>query len=108
MSFICLFPKDRPARATRLGARENNNLPCKIVIDKSAANTLVIKDINPMLTECGWPISLGMVRNKHLNGVIEQARRFIKHRVKPMLGFKSFASASEPAIRRPVMPAGCP
>ena len=34
-----------------------------------------------------------MLQNKYLNNIIEQDHRFIKKRTKPMLGFKSFASA---------------
>ncbi|MCZ6903794.1 MAG: DDE-type integrase/transposase/recombinase [Rickettsia endosymbiont of Ixodes persulcatus] len=32
-------------------------------------------------------------QNKYLNNLVEQDHRFIKKRVKPMLGFKSFRSA---------------
>jgi putative transposase len=47
----------------------------------------------------GWPISIGMARNKHLNSLLEQVHRFIKRRVKPMLDFKSFASAASTIAR---------
>ena len=35
-----------------------------------------------------------MVRIKYLNNLVEQDHRFIKRRVRPMLGFKSFRSAA--------------
>lgn len=42
----------------------------------------------------GCPIPIEMVRIKDLNNIVEQDHRSIKKRVRPMLGFKSFASAS--------------
>jgi transposase-like protein len=47
-----------------------------------------------MLKRFGCPISIEMVRVKYLNNLVEQDHRFIKRRVKPMLGFKSFTSAA--------------
>ncbi|MBR9851930.1 MAG: IS6 family transposase [Rhodobacteraceae bacterium] len=84
------------AAATKFFARalDVNGLPRKIVIDKSGANTAGIKAINTMLKGFGCPIPIEMVRRKFLNNVIEQDHRFIKRRIRPMLGFKSFASAS--------------
>lgn len=73
---------------------EINGLPRKIVIDKSGANTVGIKAINKMLKGFGCPISIEMVRRKYLNNIVEQDHRFIKRRTRPMLDFKSFASAS--------------
>jgi transposase-like protein len=39
-----------------------------------------------------------MVRIKYLNNLVEQDHRFIKRRVRPMLGFKSFASAASTIV----------
>ncbi len=75
-------------------AMEANGLPRKIVIDKSAANTFAIKDINRMLKRFGCPVPIEMTRIKYLNNMVEQDHRFIKRRVRPMLGFKSFNSAA--------------
>ena len=47
-----------------------------------------------MLKGFGCPIPIEMVRRKYLNNIIEQDHRFIKRRIRPMLGFKSFASAA--------------
>ena len=82
--------------ATRFCARalEANGLPWKIVIDKSGANTAGIKAINKMLKGFGCPVPIEMVRRKYLNNIIEQDHRFIKRRIRPMLGFQSFDSAA--------------
>ncbi len=73
---------------------EVNGLPQKIVIDKSGANRAGIKAINKMLKGFGCPIPIEMVRRKYLNNIVEQDHRFTKRRTRPMLGFKTFASAS--------------
>ena len=82
--------------ATKFFARalEVNGLPRKVVIDKSGANTAGINAINRMLKRFGCPIPIEMVRIKYLNNMIEQDHRTIKKRIRPMLGFKSFVSAS--------------
>ncbi len=91
-----LSKRRNKAAATKFFARalEVNGLPRKIVIDKSGANTAGIKAINKMLKGFGCPVPIEMVRRKYLNNIIEQDHRFIKRRIRPMLGFKSFASAS--------------
>ena len=87
--------RNKPA-ATKFFARmEANGPPRKIVIDKSGANTAGLKAINKMLKGFGCPIPIEMVRRKYLNTIIEQDRRFIKRRTRPMLGFKSFASGRQ-------------
>ncbi len=73
---------------------EVSGLPRKMVIDRSGVNTAGIKAINKMLRGFGCPILIEMVRQKYLNNIVEQDHRFIKRRTRPMLGFKSFASAS--------------
>ena len=94
--------------ATKFFARalEVNGLPRKIVIDRSGANTSGIRAVNRMLRNFGCPIPIEMVRIKYLNiepeappvqanrRGIEQDLRPIKKRIRPMLGFKSFVSAS--------------
>ncbi|WP_170432380.1 MULTISPECIES: IS6 family transposase [Ruegeria] len=95
LDFMLFERRNKPA-ATRFFARmmEVNGLPRKIVIDKSGANTAGIKAINKMLAGFGCPIPIEMVRRKYLNNIVEQDHRFIKRRTRPMLGFKSFASAA--------------
>lgn len=91
-----LSKRRNKAAATKFFARalEANGLPRKIVIDKSGANTAGIKAINKMLKGFGCPVPIEMVRRKYLNNIIEQDHRFIKRRIRPMLGFKSFDSAA--------------
>lgn len=82
--------------ATKFFARalEVTGLPRKIVIDRSGANTAGISAVNRMLRSFGCPIPIQMVRIKYLNNMVEQDHRTIKKRIRPMLGFKSFVSAS--------------
>lgn len=82
--------------ATKFFARtlEVNGLPRKIVIDRSGANTAGINAINCMLRSFGCRIPIEMVRIKYLNNMVEQDHRSIKRRIRPMVGFKSFSSAS--------------
>ncbi|MDH5626347.1 MAG: IS6 family transposase [Nitrospira sp.] len=95
LDFMLLKRRNKPA-ATKFFARalEVKGMPCKIVIDRSGANTAGINAINRMLKSFGRPIPIEMVRIKYLNNMIEQDHRMIKKRVRPMLGFKSFPSAS--------------
>lgn len=91
-----LSKRRNKAAATRFFARalEVNGLPRKIVIDKSGSNTAGITVINRMLKRFGCPITIQLMRIKYLNNIVEQDRRTIKKRIRPMLGFKSFPSAS--------------
>lgn len=50
--------------------------------------------VKKMLKGFGYPIPIEVVRRKFLNNIIEQDRRSIKRRIRPMLGFKSFESAT--------------
>ncbi|WP_111560229.1 IS6 family transposase [Paracoccus sediminilitoris] len=93
LDFMLSERRNKPA-AIKFFARamEVNGLPRDIVIDKSAANTEAIKNINRMLKRFGCPDPIEMVRIKYLNNLVEQNHRFIKRGVRPMLGFKSFKS----------------
>ncbi|GAB2209257.1 IS6 family transposase [Roseibium sp. ROS1] len=84
------------AAATKFFARalETNGMPRKIVIDKSGANTAGINEINRMLKRFGCSVPIEMVRIKYLNNIVEQDHRFIKRRIRLMLGFKSFEAAA--------------
>lgn len=61
--------------ATKVFVRvsEVNGLPCKIVIDKSGANTAGIAAINGMLKRFGFLIAIGMVRTKYLTNIVVHA-----------------------------------
>lgn len=91
-----LSKKRNKTAATKFFARalEVNGLPRKIVIDRSGANTAGINTINRMLKSFGCRVPIDMVRIKYLNNMVEQDHRSIKKRIRPMLGFKSFSSAS--------------
>lgn len=95
LDFMLSKPRNKAA-ATKVFERalEVNALPRKIAIDKSGANTAGIKAVNKMLKGFGCLIPIEMVRRKFLNNIIEQDHRSIKRRIRPMLGFKSFESAS--------------
>lgn len=75
-------------------ALSTNGIPEMIVIDKSGANTAGIRGVNKILKRFGFRVPIATIRSKYLNNIIEQDHRFIKRRTRPMLGFKSFSSAS--------------
>ena len=91
LDFMLSERRNKPAAINFFArAMEVNSLPRKMVIDKSAANTEGIKDINRMLKRFGCLISIEIVRIKYLNNLVEQDHRLIKRRVRPILGGKSF------------------
>ena len=65
-----------------------NGKPSLINIDKSGANTAAIKQYNSDENK-----RIKIHQCKYLNNIVEQDHRFIKRRIRPMLGFKSFWSA---------------
>lgn len=70
-------------------AMRQNGDPEKITMDKSGANKAAMDRINQKRDA---PIEVRQV--KYLNNIIDQDHRFIKRVTKPILGFKSFRSAS--------------
>jgi len=67
-----------------------HDVPEKITIDKSGANTAAVR---ALIDDRG--ASIGLRQSKYLNNLVEQDHRAIKRRVRPMLGFKSFRSATK-------------
>ena len=65
-----------------------HDVPEKITIDKSGANTAAIVS---MQADSGLPIK--MRQSKYLNNIVEQDHRAVKRITRPMLGFKSFRCA---------------
>jgi putative transposase len=57
---------------------------------ESGSNISSIKNLNEELAK-NKKIEVRQI--KYLNNIVEQDYRFIKRRIKPMLGFKSFFSA---------------
>ena len=88
-----LLTKHRDTQAARRffkNAISKHACPIKVTIDKSGANKKAIESFNVGFTRFK-PIRIR--QNKYLNNRIEQDHRFIKKRVRSMLGFKSFRSA---------------
>lgn len=67
-----------------------HELPASITIDKSGANTAAVRGI---IADSGVPIELR--QSKYLNNIVEQDHRAIKRRTRPMMGFKTFWSATK-------------
>ena len=65
-----------------------HDVPDKIAIDKSGANTAAIVSIQ---ADSGLTITLR--QSKYLNNIVEQDHRAIKRIARPMLGFKTFRCA---------------
>ena len=63
--------------------------PEKINIDKSGANKVAIESHNEASGS-----NIVIRQNKYLNNIVEQDHRAIKRIIKPMMGFKSFPSAT--------------
>lgn len=95
LDFMLSKRRNEPA-ATLFFAKalSSNGIPEKIVIDKSGANTAGIRGINKILKRFGCQAPIETIRSKYLNNIVKQDHRFIKRRTRPMLGFKSFLSAS--------------
>ncbi len=66
-----------------------HDVPEKITIDKSGANTAAVR---AMVADSG--VSIELRQCKYLNNIVEQDHRAIKSRTRPMMGFKSFWSAA--------------
>ncbi|MDX8355876.1 IS6 family transposase [Cognatiyoonia sp. IB215182] len=84
----------KAAKAFFANALSHNGIPNRITIDKSRSNAAGIKEINKIFKRLMIPVTIDTVRSKYLNNMIEQDHRFIKRLTRPMLGFKSFASAA--------------
>lgn len=91
VDFLLTKRRDMPAaRRFFKNAISKHACPIKVTIDKSAANKKAIESFNTGFTRYK-PITIR--QNKYLNNRIEQDHRFIKKRVRSMLGFKTFRSA---------------
>ncbi|GFR19818.1 transposase for insertion sequence element IS257 in transposon Tn4003 [Trichonephila clavata] len=91
VDFLLCARRDKSAALAffRKAFREND-LPEKVVIDKSGSNTAALDDLNREISE---DRRIMVFQIKYLNNIVEQDHRFIKKRIRPMLGFKSFHSA---------------
>jgi putative transposase len=66
------------------------DVPEKITIDKSGANTAAV---HGLIADSSLVLELR--QSKYLNNLVEQDHRAIKRRTRPMMGFKSFRSAAK-------------
>ncbi len=89
VDFLLMAHRDLAA-ARRFFERaiDRHDVPEKITIDKSGANTTAILD---MCADSG--VNIEMHQSKYLDNLVEQDHRAIKRIVRPMLGFKSFRCA---------------
>ncbi|MFM7532143.1 MAG: IS6 family transposase [Rubrivivax sp.] len=67
-----------------------HDVPVSVTIDKSGANMAAVRSL---AADSGAAIELR--QSKYLNNIVEQDHRAIKRRTRPMMGFKSFRSASK-------------
>jgi putative transposase len=89
IDFLLSAKRDlKAARRFFKKAIRTHGAPAKATIDKSGANLAGIEAINE-----DRKIKIEVRQSKYLNNIIEQDHRFIKKRVNPMMGFKSFRSA---------------
>lgn len=72
----------------------SNGVPDRVVIDKSGANLAGLQAVNAILKFTGGGRTVEIRQVKYLNNILEQDQRFIKRITGPMMGFKSFQSAS--------------
>ncbi len=70
-------------------AMRQNDEPEKVTMDKSGSNKAAMDTINK-----GREDPIEIRQSKYLNNIVEQHYRAVKRIAQPMLGFKSFRSAS--------------
>ncbi len=89
IDFLLTPQRDRAAAEAFLcKAIRNQELPEKITIDPSGANTAAIKHYNRT-----HKTTIGIRHSRYLNNIVEQDHRGVKRITHPMLGFKSFWAA---------------
>ncbi|MBU3568655.1 IS6 family transposase [Priestia aryabhattai] len=66
------------------------SMPRVITVDKNPAYPIAIQDLKE---EKQMPEGIQLRQVKYLNNIIEQDHRFIKKRIRPMVGLKSFRTA---------------
>jgi putative transposase len=89
VDFLLTAKRDRAvARRFLERAIDLHDVPEKITIDKSGANTAAIESVKT--DAC---VDILLRQNKYLNNIVEQDHRAVKRITRPMLGFKSFWSA---------------
>ena len=92
-----MLSEHRDAKAARRFFKQainTNDVPDKVVIDKSGANLAGLRWTNVMLKFVNGSKLIKILQVKYLNNIVEQDHRFIKKLTRPMMDFKSFRSAS--------------
>ncbi len=90
VDFLLTAKRDlKAARRFLKKAIRSHGAPSKANIDKSGANLAALKAINESRGNRKFEIR----QVKYLNNIVEQDHRFIKKRIKLMMGFKNFNSA---------------
>ncbi len=91
IEFLLRERRDKAAGlAFFIKAIKNNGRPTNVNIDKSGSNNAALKACNKGVEQKS---RIAIRQIKCLNNIIEKDHRFIKKRIKLMLGFKSFQSA---------------
>ncbi len=95
LDFMLSERRNGPAE-TRFFAKalSSNGIPNKIVIDKSGADAVGIRETNRTLKFIGCPTKVKTIKSKYLNNIVEQDYRFIKRQVRHIRGFKFFGLAA--------------
>ena len=90
IDFLLRAKRDKAAamRFFKKAMRQSGD-PEKVTMDKSGANKAAMDEINK-----GRETTIEVRQIKYLNNIVEQDHRAVKRITKPMLGFKSFRSAS--------------
>jgi IS6 family transposase len=70
----------------------HNQKPRVITVDKYSATEIAIYEL---IYSGDLPCTVGIRKTKYLNNIIEQDHRFIKRKIRTMLGFKSLESAKK-------------
>ena len=79
------------AKAFLRTAMKGQRVPAKITLDAYAASHRAVADLKK---DSELPKRVKIRSSKYLNNIVEQDHRRIKHRLRPMLGLKSFRTAS--------------
>ena len=79
------------AKAFLRKAMKGQRIPTKITLDAYAASHRAVADLKDT---CELPKRVLVRSCKYLNNVVEQDHRRVKHRLRPMLGLKSFRTAA--------------
>jgi transposase-like protein len=79
------------AKAFLRRAMKGQRVPAKITLDAYAASHRAVADLK---RDRELPKRVKIRSSKYLNNIVEQDHRRVKHRLRPMLGLKSFRTAA--------------